>query len=240
MALFYVLPATGFNIALNPDVVAQMDPENVVEVLNALFTAVGINAGIINGLIVVAGCMFIYTFVANIASWSFGVNEVAKYAAEDGSMPKAFIKTNEEGVPYMASIINGIVASIIVVGGIIANMISEDAGANFSLFFCLSWITLLISYIPMFLAFLKLRKTDSKTKRIYKVPGNATVMSIVPFVILVLGVIFTLFGDFTKEFIQESIPLYVGVIISFILEEILVAKIKDKPAKKETKELEEL
>ena len=239
MALFYVLPATGFNIALNPEVVAQMDPENVVEVLNALFTTVGLSGGLLNGLIVVAGCMFIYTFVANIASWSFGVNEVAKYAAEDGSMPKAFTKTNEEDVPYMASIINGIVASIIVIGGIIANMISEDAGANFSLFFCLSWITLLISYIPMFLAFLKLRKTDASTKRIYKVPGNATVMAIIPFIILVLGIIFTLFGDFSMEYIQESIPLYVGVVISFILEEILVAKIKNKPQTKK-KELEEL
>ena len=99
--------------------------------------------------------MFIYTFIANIASWSFGVNEVAKYAAEDGSMPKMFAPVNEEGVPYKASLINGVVASIIVVGGIVANLINEDFGASFSLFFCLSWITLLIGYIPMFLAFLK-------------------------------------------------------------------------------------
>ena len=228
MAIFYVLPATGFNIALNPDVVAQMDPENVVEVLNAIFTAVGINAGVINGLIIVAGFMFIYTFIANIASWSFGVNEVAKYAAEDGSMPKIFAKTNEEGVPHMAAYINGIVASLIVIFGIIANAISEDFGAGFSLFFCLSWITLLVGYIPMFLAFLKLRKTDAKANRPYKVPGNKYVMAIVPFVILIAGIIFTIFGDFSMEYIKDNMPLIVGVIISFVIEEILVARIKDK------------
>ena len=44
-------------------------------------------------------------------------------------------------------------------------MISEDIGAGFSLFFCLSWITLLVGYIPMFLAFLKLRKVDAKKER---------------------------------------------------------------------------
>ena len=155
MAIFYVLPATGFNIALAPEVVSEMDPENVVEVLTVLFTTVGFSGAVLKSIVAIAGFMFIYTFIANIASWSFGVNEVAKYAAEDVSMPKAFIKTNEEDVPYRASIINGIVASLIVVGGVIANLINEDFAASFSLFFCLSWITLLIGYVPMFLAFLK-------------------------------------------------------------------------------------
>ena len=229
MAIFYILPATGFNIALSPEVVANLDPENVVEVLLTLFSTVGITGAVLKSLVAIAGFMFIYTFVANIASWSFGVNEVAKYAAEDGSMPKMFTPVNEEGVPYKAAIINGVVASIIVVGGIVANLINEDFGASFSLFFCLSWITLLIGYIPMFLAFLKLRKVDKDIKRPYKVPGNEFMIKVVawvPFVILVLGVIFTLFGDFTAEFIADSIPLYVGVVISFICQEILVARIK--------------
>ena len=229
MAIFYILPATGFNVALSPDVVANMDPENVVEVLTTLFATVGLSTSAINVVVIIAGCMFIYTFIANIASWSFGVNEVAKYAAEDGSMPKMFTPTNEEGVPYKASIINGVVASLIVIGGIIANLVSEDFGAGFSLFFCLSWITLLISYAPMFLAFLKLRKQDKNAKRPYKVPGGngvITLMAWVPFVILILGIIFTLFGDFTAEYIMDSIPLYAGVILSFICEEVLVARIK--------------
>ena len=229
MAIFYILPATGFNITLAPEVVENLDPENVVEVLNTLFKTVGLNPVIVNSAVIITGLMFIYTFVANIASWSFGVNEVAKYAAEDGSMPAVFKKTNKEGVPYMASIMNGIVASVIIIGGVIANMISEDFSAGFSLFFCLSWITLLIGYIPMFLAFLKLRKTEPKTNRPYKVPGSnfmIHVAAIVPFVILILGVVFTLFGDFTMETIKGSIPLYAGVIISFICEEILVARIK--------------
>ena len=229
MAIFYILPATGFNIALNPEVVAEMDPENVVEVLSTLFTSVGITSALIKPLVIIGGIMFIYTFIANIASWSFGVNEVAKYAAEDGSLPKAFTKVNEEGVPYKASIINGVVATGIVILGAIANAISEDFGAGFSLFFCLSWITLLVSYIPMFLAFLKLRKTDPDAKRPYKVPGGSFAIHLaawVPFIILILGVVFTLFGDFSAEYISDSIPLYAGVILSFICEEILVARIK--------------
>ena len=228
MAVFYVLPAAGFNIALSADTVANLDPGNVVEVLTTLFATVGIGSSMIRTLVIIAGAMFIYTFIANIASWSFGVNEVARYAALDGGMPKMFTPVNEEGVPYMASIINGVVASIIVVGGIIANSISEDFGASFSLFFHLSWITLLIGYVPMFMAFLKLRKTDKNAKRPYKVPGGKTmikVMAIVPFVILIAGILFTLFGDFSIGYIMDNKPLFAGVILSFICEEVLVAHV---------------
>lgn len=228
MAIFYVLPATGFNIALSPEVVGNLDPENVVEVLLALFGAVGLSATVVKAIVIIAGFMFIYTFIANIASWSFGVNEVAKYAAEDGSMPKIFTKTNSEDVPYMASIINGIVASLIVVGGIIANTINPIYGSSFELLFHLSWLILLISYIPMFLAFLKLRKEDTKTKKVYKIPGNnrmIKVMAIIPFVILIAGILLTLFGDFTLEFAVNNIPLIMGIVISFICEEILMLRL---------------
>ena len=232
MAVFYILPATGFNIALPAtEEWVGAGAEIVVDVLNALFAAVGFGETTINVLVIIAGLMFIYTFIANIASWSFGVNEVAKYAAEDGSMPKIFTKTNDEKVPYMASIINGVVASIIVIGGVVAGLISEEFSASFSLFFCLSWITLLVGYIPMFLAFLKLRKTDKDVNRVYKVPGSDTmikILAIVPFVILILGVVFTLFGDFSPETMAANLPLYVGVAISFICEEVLVSRIKDK------------
>ena len=142
-----------------------------------------------------------------------------------------FTPVNEEGIPYKAAIINGVVASIIVVIGIIANAINPDIGATFSLFFCLSWITLLVGYIPMFLAFLKLRKTEPNKERPYKVPGNETVIKLmawIPFIILIAGVVFTIFGDFSVEYIQDNIPLIVGVILSFICEEVLFARIKEK------------
>ena len=228
MAAFYILPATGFNIAIeaNEEWIGA-GAEIVVDVLKSLFASAGLGEGASHALVIICGFMFIYTFIANIASWSFGVNEVAKYAADDGSMPASFSKVNKEGVPYMAAILNGVVASIIVVVGIIAGELSEDAGSFFSLFFCLSWITLLIGYTPMFLAFLKLRKTDKNAKRPYKVPGGnfmIKVAGIVPFVLLVAGIIFTLFGDFTYDYVVENIPLFIGVIVSFALEEILVAR----------------
>jgi len=232
MAIFYILPATGFNIALeaNEDWIGA-GAEIVVDVLNSLFASVGISESLSGVLVIICGFMFIFTFIANIASWSFGVNQVAKYAADDGSLPKGFSPVNKEGVPHKAAIINGVVASVICIAGVVASLISEDFSASFSLFFCLSWITLLVGYIPMFLAFLKLRKTDPNANRPYKMPGSkgvVTFMACLAFVLLVAGVLFTIFGDFTLDYILENIPLLVGVAVSFIIEEILVARIKKK------------
>ena len=231
MALFYVLPATGINIAMSLE---DAEASGITESFMILLTKLGMNADLVRMIVILVGLMFIYTMVANIVSWSFGVNSVAKYSADDGGLPKVFSKTNKAGVPYMASILNGVVASVIVIVGIILGEVSETASNLFWTFFSLSLVTLLISYIPMFLAFLKLRKTD-KTERVYKVPGSEgfiKVFAIVPFVLLILGVVFTLFGDFSMEYINENMPLIIGVVVSFIVQEILASRVKEKKAKK--------
>ena len=231
MALFYVLPATGINIAMSLE---DAEASGITESFMILLTKLGMNADLVRIVVIVVGLMFIYTMVANITSWSFGVNSVAKYSADDGGLPKIFSKTNKDGVPHMASILNGVVASVIVIVGVILGEVSETASNLFWMFFSLSLVTLLISYIPMFLAFLKLRKTD-KTKRAYKVPGSdgfIKVFAIVPFVLLILGVVFTLFGDFSAEYINENMPLIVGVVVSLVVQEILAARVKEVPEKK--------
>ena len=226
MALFYILPATGVNIAMSLE---EAEAAGITDSFLILLTRIGINADITRAIVIIVGLMFIYTMVANIVSWSFGVNSVAKYSADDGGLPKVFSKTNKEGVPYMSSIMNGIVASAIIIIGIILGEVSESASNLFWTFFSLSLVTLLISYIPLFLSFIKLRKTD-KTERVYRVPGGKVItalMAYVPFILLVLSVIFTLFGDFSGEYINSNIPLIVGVVVSVIIQEILAARVKE-------------
>ena len=226
MALFYILPATGVNIAMSLE---EAEAAGITDSFLILLTRIGVNADITRAIVIIVGLMFIYTMVANIVSWSFGVNSVAKYSADDGGLPKVFSKTNKEGVPYMSSIMNGIVASVIIIIGIILGEVSESASNLFWTFFSLSLVTLLISYIPLFLSFIKLRKTD-KTERVYRVPGGkvmTALMAYVPFILLVLSVIFTLFGDFSKDYISSNIPLIVGVVVSVIIQEILAARVKE-------------
>ena len=224
MALFYILPATGINIAMST---ADAEVAGITDSFAILLSNLGVSADFIRIIVIAVGLMFIYTMVANIVSWSFGVNSVARYSAEDGGLPKVFAKTNKEGVPHMASILNGVVATIIVVVGVVLGVVSESASNLFWTFFSLSLVTLLLSYAPLFLAFLKLRKTD-KTERVYKVPGNKFVLNLitwVPFIMLILSVIFTLFIDFTWESIEANLPLIIGVVVSLIVQEILAARV---------------
>lgn len=227
MALFYILPATGINIAMTS---AQAEASGITESFAILLGNIGVSADIIRTIVIVVGLMFIYTMIANIVSWSFGVNSVAKFSADDGGLPKAFSKTNEKGVPYMASILNGVVATIIIIIGVVLGEVSETASNLFWTFFSLSLVTLLISYIPLFLAFKKLREKD-KTPRVYKISGGNFVINLityVPFVLLILGIIFTMFGDFTMEYINGNLPLIIGVILSFIAQEVIVSRIKEE------------
>jgi amino acid transporter len=225
MALFYILPATGINIAMST---ADAEVAGLTDSFAILLTNLGVNADIIRVIVIAVGLMFIYTMVANIVSWSFGVNSVAKYSAEDGGLPKIFAKTNKDGVPYMASILNGVVATVIVVIGVILGVVSESASNLFWTFFSLSLVTLLLSYAPLFLAFLRLRKIDN-TERAYKVPGNKLVLNLitwVPFIMLIASIIFTLFIDFTMESFMANLPLIIGVAVSFVVQEILAARVK--------------
>ena len=229
MALFYILPATGINIAMP---ITQAESAGITDSFMILLTNLGVNPDLVRGIVIIVGLMFIYTMVANIVSWSFGVNSVAKYSADDKGFPAIFSKTNKDGVPYMASIINGVVAAIVCLIGIILGVVSEEASNLFWTFFSFSLVTLLISYIPLFPAFLKLRKTD-KRERAYKVPGGKVmlrIMTFIPLVLLILGVIFTLFIDFTYESLVANAPLIIGVVVSFIIEEILVYRMSKKNA----------
>ena len=219
MALFYLLPSFGINVAIP---VADIPTSTgITESFAILLAKIGVAPEITNIIIIAVGILFIYTMVANIVSWNFGVNSVAKYSAEDGGLPKVFAKTNKHGVPYMASIINGVVATIIVVIGL---LIPEGAADIFWTFFSFSLITLLLSFLPFFPAFLKLRKLDPNIERPYKISGGKlklTLMTYVPLVLLILGIFFTLFPEFNIEMLQYQWPLLVGVVLSVVVGEII-------------------
>lgn len=225
MAIFYLLPSFGINVAIPVEDIPTST--GITESFAILLAKIGVSASVTKGIIIVVGLMFIYTMVANIVSWSFGVNSVAKYSAEDGGLPKIFGKTNKAGVPYMSSILNGIVAAIIIVIGL---LIPESGADLFWTFFSFSLVTLLISYLPLFPAFLKLRKTDPNVERPYKIEGGKfklKLMTIIPLILLVLGIFFTLFPEFSIEMFEYQWPLIAGVCLSIIIQEILVSRIKE-------------
>ncbi len=214
IALFYLLSAFGISVAI---------PTEELTISSGIIESVMLLTGKSSGIIITLfGIAFLYTLVANLASWSFGVNYVAKYAADQNALPKVFGIEDKKGMPLGANLINGIIASLIV---IIAPFIpSQDI---FWSFFALNMVTLLMSYILMFPAFLKLRRIDPDATRPFKINGSdlkLKIMSYVPMVLLIISVIFSIVPlSSSPEELSEKIPLLIGTVVAIIIGEIIAA-----------------
>ena len=91
-------------------------------------------------------------------------------------------------------------------------------------------VTLLMSYILMFPAFLKLRRIDSDIERPYKVPGGKirlAIMTYLPMVLLIISVIFSIIPLSTDPAeLSTKIPILTGTAVAILLGELLVIRSK--------------
>ena len=119
------------------------------------------------------------------------------------------------------------VATVIVVIAAILGQVNPDAVDSFWTLFALNVVTLLASYIFLFPAFQKLRKTDPDRERPYKVPGKKGMIGLmtwVPFALLILAIIFLLFPyNADTGMLEPDVVLIIGVVISVVLSEIIAA-----------------
>ena len=214
IAALYLFSSFGIGAAI---------PAMDISLDSGIMDAVGIMAGVGSVLFIVVGIVFLITLFGNMVSWSFGVNFVAEHAARKKNMPKVFAHESEKNqMPTGAAIVNGVVASVLV----LLSPVMELAGFDgfFWIFFSMNIVFLLISYIPMFPAFLKLRKIDPAANRVFKVPGGhgvALVVAWVPVILLVLAIIATIVPLNGSPEEMSKIPMLIGVIAFVILGELV-------------------
>ena len=170
--------------------------------------------------------LFLLTLFGNMLSWSLGVNNTACYAAENGDMPKVFAKRNQKNqMPIGSAIMNGVVASLVVI--IAPFLPNQDL---FWAFFSLNLVMFLLSYVPVFPAFYRLRKIDPDTPRPFKVGGKDNFLKLLvllPMVIILISLVFTALPLSAQE-LTGKLPITIGSIICIAVGEgiILVKKIK--------------
>lgn len=200
---FYMLAAFGLSVAIPVDQV-----NTSLGVINTFQTFLQKTGG---PVITLVSLMFLYSLVANLLSWCVGVNYVVKSAAQEGNLPKILAAENKNGMPIGSAIINGMIASVIV---IIEPLIpNQDL---FWQFFALNMVVFLLSYVMIFPAFLKLRKIDGERPRPFRVKGGnfkLKLLALCPMVLIVLSVVFTcipLNGSWTEW--QEKLPILAGTI----------------------------
>ncbi len=237
IALFYILPSFGIGVAVPVEEIATNS--GLLDSYQVLLETVGLSAEVISAIVTVVACLFLYTLIANISSWQFGVYSVTAYAAKDGIFPKSWTKTNKDGVPYVVSIWTSIVAAILAVAGIILAYCfpeAEELTNMFWAFFDLSLFCLLIGYIPMFFAFMKLHKKGVQEQKGYWIKGGnlkIALMGIVPVVMLVISLFFTLIPEFDVDAILDNKILIISSVVCVVIGELLVfnASRKDEQRK---------
>ncbi|PWF99845.1 APC family permease [Levilactobacillus bambusae] len=213
IAVFYVFAAFGMGAAI---------PTNQLSASGGLMDSILLLVGQHNWFVVLVGILFAYSLVANLISWSAGVNEGAEYAAKNHDLPSVFsITSKKTGMPTGATILNGIIASVLIVA---APFIPNQN--IFWAFFSLNVVALLGAYLLMFPAFFQLRRKDPDHERPFKVPGGPVVialMAFIPVILLLIGVycsIIPLNGS-AAEF-NTKIPVLIGTIIAVVIGEICI------------------
>lgn len=226
IAIFYILPSFGMGVG-TPFEEIQTNT-GFLDSYNVLMANAGFTEAAIQAVTIVVGGLFILTLVSNVSSWNFGVYSVIACAAEDGMFPKSWKKRNKDGVPYMVGIWTGIVSLILAVVGIVLAYCFpewEDGSNMFWAFFDLSLVCLLLSYIPMFAAFIKLHKQGPQVKNGYwlKVgPILRWIMGIVPLLLLGVSLMFTWIPEFSWEAIADNATLLISSGVCIVIGEVMV------------------
>ena len=120
---------------------------------------------------------------------------------------------------------DGIVAAAICVFGVIMTIVAPESEL-FWTFFALNLVLFLISYLPIFPAFLKLRQVNPDAERPFKAPGGSVLLNLmawVPFVLIVISVLFCAVPlSLDSESLIDVLPITIGAIICIALGEILI------------------
>lgn len=224
IAAIYIFSAFGIGVAI---------PTAEISTSSGLMDSFKLLTGSTEGLFIsLMALLFLLTLFGNMISWSLGVNNTACYAAENGDMPKFFAKRSQKTqMPIGAAIMNGIVASVVV---IIAPILpNQDL---FWAFFSLNLVMFLLSYVPVFPAFYKLRQIDPDTPRPFKVGGSKTflkVLVVIPMIMILISLIFTAVPlQFDAATLSEQLPITIGAIVFILFGEgiIIVKNIKKEGA----------
>lgn len=219
IAAIYLFSAFGIGAAVDV---------REISVDSGLIDAVSLILGGSGGVLVgVVALLFLVTLFGNMISWSMGVNATAAYAAARGDMPAVFSRRwAKNDMPVGAALTSGVVASAVCILGVIIELLSP-ASSLFWSFFALNLVMLLLSYVPVFPAFLRLRARDPDAERPFRVPGGRGLLralAYVPMALILVSIFFTAVPlSMDSETLSYYLPITVGSLISIAIGEVLIA-----------------
>ncbi len=217
IAFFYILATCGILLALPLDQLGLIS--GIIDTLKAILGETGIGGAVVT----VLGIGALYTFLANMVTWTMGANRTAAEAANEGELPAVFGRMHPTNkTPVGAYLITGAVSTLVLV------VYGLMAGSNEELFwtlFAFSSIIFLLPYLALFPAFLKLRRIDAGIKRPFQVPGGkplATLIAVVCELFILQAILFFIWVPGQPVDWAYAVPVLVGVAVTILIGEVLL------------------
>lgn len=225
IAFFYIFATVGILLALPVEDIGLI--EGLTDTFRRLF-----GAGPAGDVIVaVLGVMALYTFVANMVTWTIGANRSAAEAAHRGDLPAIFARLHpRHQTPANSAVLGGAIATGVLV---LYGLLAQSAEDFFWTTFAFSSVVFLLPYLLLFLAFLRLRRIDADLPRPYRVPGGggvATGLSLLCMAFILQAIVFFIYtpGAFDPVY---GLAVAGGVVVTIIVGEILVRLAVSKTAR---------
>ncbi len=223
IAFFYLLGTVGMLMALPLDQLGLVS--GIIDTLKAVLGDSGVGGAVVT----ILGVCVLYSFLANMVTWTMGANRTAAEAADEGELPAIFSKMHPVNkTPVGAYVLTGIISSLVLL------VYGFMAGSNEDLFwtlFAFSSIVFLMPYLAMFPAFLKLRLSDAHIKRPYQIPGGKTVawvMAVICELFIVQALVFFIWVPGTEIDWSYATPVLLGVLLTIVVGEVMLWMAKRK------------
>ncbi len=218
IAVFYILGTVGILMALPLDQLGLVS--GIVDTLKILLggTPVG------NAVVVVLGVAALYTFLANMVTWTIGANRTAAEAAKEHELPEIFGREHPvKKTPTGAFILTGIVSTVVI---ILYGFMAGNAEDLFWTLFAFSSMIFLMPYLALFPAFLKLRHDDPNAVRPYRVPGGkplAIILAVICELFIIQAVVLFVWVPGQPMDWAFAAPVLIGVLITLVVGEIFIS-----------------
>jgi amino acid transporter len=152
-------------------VMPASEVSSVAGFIDAVSTSFTVYGGAHDVLVGIVALAFIFTLLTQGAAWMMGSDRVVAAVGFDGTFPRALGVISERfGTPVRVNLISGLVATIFSIVAI--NLASGDSATTFEIVLTIAISTVLLSYLLIYPAALRLRSRYPEVPRPFVVPGG--------------------------------------------------------------------
>lgn len=166
-ALCYLVPIFGILAVLPASKISGASG-----FLDAVGTVFGVYGAAAHTLVKITAALFIFVLLNQGSAWMIASDRVQAIAGADGTFPRFFgVFHPTLGTPVRVNLLSGVVATAFCIAA--TTLVHGSTAAVFTVVLSIAVSTLLLSYLVIFPAVVRLRRRYPAVPRPYRIPGGS-------------------------------------------------------------------